>query len=297
VLAAPTVVRAQTATVRVLRGSVEASAAASYAQSLGLFKQAGLDVDIQVVGSGEVAAAAIIGGSAEVGAANLLSIAVAHQKGVGFTILAPGSEYRSSAPTFALVVARDSPIRGARDLPGKTVAVFALNDLGSMTTQFWLEKAGVDPKSVKFVEIPQPQMQIAMERGTVDAVTIGSPALDAAMQSGRVVGLPYDAVGSRFAVNGWYAKREWVAAHRDVAHKFAAAVFQAQAWANRNIEASGKMLADITKLDPAVIARMTRTTFAERFEPGLIQPLIELAARYKLIPASFPATQLYDPTL
>lgn len=40
----------------------------------------------------------------------------------------------------------------------------------------------------------------------------------------------------------------------------------------------------------------TRAVFAERFEPGLIQPVIEVAARYKAIPASFPATELYEAT-
>lgn len=293
-VAVPRVARAQAQPLRVMRGSVEASAAPYYAESLGIFKKAGLDVNLTIVNSGEVAAAAIVGGSADIGAANVLSIAVAYAKGVPFQLLAPDGEYRATAPIFALVVAKTSPLRGPKDLPGKTVAVTSLGDLNTITTSSWLEKAGVDPASVRFVEVPQPQMTAALERGTVDVVAIGSPALEGALVNGRILGYQYAAIGERFLINAWYARKDWIAAHRDAARKFAQAIIEAQVWANGNREASGKLLADVTKLDPETTAKMTRITFAERFEPALIQPLIELGVHYKQIAASFPATDLYD---
>jgi NitT/TauT family transport system substrate-binding protein len=293
-VAMPRNVRAQTTPIRVVRGAVEASLGANYAAALGLFKKAGLDVDITLMNSGEAGAAAIVGGAADIGSTNVMSLAVAYRKGIDFELVAPGSEYRATAPTFAMLVAKASPLHDPKDLVGKTIAVIAINDLNTMSTQLWLEHVGIDPKSVRYVELPVPQMQAALERGTVDAVTIASPSLDLALQSGRIFALPYNAVGERFLVSGWYARRGWVAAHRDAVQRFGAAVLEAQAWANRHHAESGKLLADLTKLDPAVIARMTRTTFAERFDPSLIQPLIDLAAHNKLLAGTFPASELID---
>ena len=66
--------------VRVLRGAVEFSEGVQYAQALGLFKKYGIDVDVQIVSSGEAAAAAIVGGTADIGAANVVSLVLAHER-------------------------------------------------------------------------------------------------------------------------------------------------------------------------------------------------------------------------
>jgi NitT/TauT family transport system substrate-binding protein len=289
---APRSAFAAPATLRVLRAAVEFSEGVQYALELGLFKKYGLDVAIRVVNSGEVAAAAIVGGSAEIGAANVLSLAVARENGVDFAFIAPGSEYVSSAPTSALIVAKSSPLRSAKDLAGKTIAVIALGDVNSIAAQAWLKREGVDPTSVRFVEIPNPQMAAAVERGVVDGAMISSPALTPALQTGRILALPYDAIGDRFLVNAWYAKRDWALAHRDEVQRFARAVAEAQQWAAAHPAASAKLLVADLKLDPELVAKMTRANFAPRLTPALIQPVIDLGARYGKIHKAFPAEAL-----
>lgn len=124
---------------------------------------------------------------------------------------------------------------------------------------------------------------------------IATPQLALALAHGvRILGLPYGAVASKFSINGWYAKKDWLANHRDEAKRFALAVGEAQLWANSNHAASGKILAEVSKIDPLVLTKMTRATYADRFEPDLLQPVIDLAARYHVISESFPATDLYE---
>jgi NitT/TauT family transport system substrate-binding protein len=279
--------------VRVLRGAVEFSEGVQYAQALGLFKKYGIDVDVQIVSSGEAAAAAIVGGTADIGAANVVSLVLAHERGVGFTFVAPGAEYTGSAPTNALIVAKNSPIHGPKDLIGKTIGVIALGDINTIAIRAWLERSGVDAKSVRFLELPNPQMSAAIDRGAVDAAIVSSPALAPAMQTGRVAGLPYSAVSEHFAINAWYAKKDWVAAHRDTVARFTRAVTEAQLWANKNHADSAKILIADAKLDPDLVASMTRATFAPKLEDTLIQPLIDLMAKYGRIAAPFPASDLY----
>jgi NitT/TauT family transport system substrate-binding protein len=279
--------------LRVLRAAVEFSEGVQYAQALGLFKKYGIDVDIQIVSSGEAAASAIIGGTADIGAANVVSQILAHDKNAGFQFVAPGAEYSTSAPTNALIVAKTSPIRGPKDLAGKTIGVIALGDINTVAMRAYLERAGVDARTVKFVELPNPQMSAAIDRGAIDGAIISSPALASAMPAGRVLGLPYSAVADHFAINAWYAKKDWVATHRDVLARFTKAVIEAQLWANRNHADSAKILIADAKLDPDVVATMTRATFAPKLDDALIQPLIDIMAKYGRIAAPFPASDLY----
>lgn len=280
----------------VIATPLEGSAGPQYAQFLGTFKKYGLTVRVQAANNGEAAAAAVAGGAADIAIGNVLSLAVAHQKGIPLTLIAPSIVHVLGEPTNALVVAQQSAIRTAADLGGKTIGVQAVSDLNTAGTKTWLDKNGGDSKSVKFVELPTSQMGTSVGNHTIDAAVIGSPPLLVALASPccRVLAYPYDAIGSRFLINGWYARNEWIAAHRDEARRFARAVVEAQVWANKNRAESARILAAWSKIDPDVMSRMPRETFAERFEPGLIQPLIDLAGRYRLIPAPFPATDLYE---
>jgi NitT/TauT family transport system substrate-binding protein len=279
--------------LRVLRAAVEFSAGVQYAQNLGLFKKYGVDVDIAVVSSGEAAAAAIVGGTADIGAANVVSLVLAHEKNIGFTFVAPGAEYVAKAPTSALIVAKSSPLRGPRDFAGKTMGVIALGDINTIAIRAWLEASGVDAKSVRFIELPNPQMAAAIDRGAIDAAIISSPALAPALQTGRILGLPYSAISDHFAINAWYARKDWVAAHRDTVARFTKAVTEAQLWANANHAESAKMLVADAKLDPDLVATMTRATYAPKLDDSLIQPLIDLMAKDGRIAAAFPASDLY----
>jgi NitT/TauT family transport system substrate-binding protein len=171
--------------------------------------------------------------------------------------------------------------------------VIALGDVNTIAMRAYLEKNGVDAKTVKFLELPNPQMSAAIERGAIDAAIISSPALAPAMQAGRVLGLPYSAISERFAINAWYAKKDWIATHRDVVARFTKAVTEAQLWANRNHADSAKILIADAKLDPDLVATMTRATFAPKLDDALIQPLIDLMAKYGRIVAPFPASDLY----
>jgi NitT/TauT family transport system substrate-binding protein len=276
---------------------LESAAGAFYAQSLGLFRKYGLLVELEVMANGSAAAAAVIGGAANVGSSNIFSLVIAHSKGIGLKLVVTSAEYLNDYPTTALVVAKDSAAHSARDLRGETIAVTGLGDLDAVSVEVWLDTNGVDPKAVKFVELRPPEMAAALDHGSVAAAEIGSPALQVALSNGRILGLPYTSIADRFNQNGWYMRADWMAEHREEARRFSRAVFEAQRWANHNRDASGKLLAQWSKLDPKVIASMTRVSYSERIDPTLIRPLISIAARYKAIPGPFPATDLYDPAL
>jgi hypothetical protein len=73
--------------------------------------------------------------------------------------------------------------------------------------------------------------------------------------------------------------------------RFAAVIHDTAVWANKNPQKSGEILAKYTKLEPSTIATMARVHYAEQLTPALMQPLIDVAAKYNGF-QSFPAQDL-----
>jgi hypothetical protein len=89
----------------------------------------------------------------------------------------------------------------------------------------------------------------------------------------------------------WMARRD---VDPNLAARFRRAIQAAAVWANQeeNERASGAILAKYSELDPALIARVTRTLFAPRLRPELAQPWIDLYVEFGVIPSSSPAIDL-----
>src|SRR5277367_1529960 len=78
----------------------EGQAGPYYAQDLGLFKAAGLDVDIQAFNGGAAIVSAIAGGSLQIGGGTPLPLAQARSQGIKVVMIAPGYIYDYKAPSL-----------------------------------------------------------------------------------------------------------------------------------------------------------------------------------------------------
>jgi NitT/TauT family transport system substrate-binding protein len=284
------------APVRIAAIPIEGAMQASYAKDMGFFAKAGIDADIQLMQGSSAIAAAVLSGSVDIGYTAVDTLATAHQKGVGLVFVAPGSEYVSETTGHdaALVVPANSTIKTARDLNGKTIGVNSLSGIALLGTRVWIDQNGGDATTVKFVEVPFATMPVALDTSRVDAVQVTEPFIGAARKSGRV--LTYgmnDAVAKHFLISAWFATPQWAAAHADTVRRFAAAMREASIWANQkgNQAKSGEILTKYTKMDPAVVATMSRAVFADQLTPALLQPLIDVNARYNKTSA-VPAQEL-----
>jgi NitT/TauT family transport system substrate-binding protein len=137
-------------------------------------------------------------------------------------------------------------------------------------------------------------MAKALDAHRIDAAIIAEPSLTEAKRDGlvRELGDAYGAVANRFMIGGWFTTSRWAQDHADVLRRFVRAIGEADAWANKNPTQSAPILATYAKLDPEIAKRMTRSHFAEALTPALIQPMIDLAVKYKALDGSFPAADL-----
>ncbi len=275
----------------------EAAAEVFYAQEMGFFAAAGIDVDIQIMQNGAAVASAVASDAVDIGWTTPVSLAIARQKGIPFLSIAPAVLYSSAAPFTALFVAQGSPIRTASDLRGKVIGA---NGLGTMTEygpRAWIDRNGGDSAQVRFLELPFSAMVDSLVAGRVDAAEIGEPALAVASAKNHLLAYPMNAVANEFMFGVWFGGTAWVKAHADLVARFISAIHTTAVWANTpaNQVRSGAILSQYTKIPAAVIATMTRARYGEVLSPALVQPVIDVAARY-LHFASFPAQELlYEP--
>jgi NitT/TauT family transport system substrate-binding protein len=269
---------------------------AYYADGMGFFGKAGLSAKILGLTNGASISAAVAGGSAAIGYSNVVSLATAHERGLPFTILAPANLHGPDAPTAGLLaVKKSSPIANAKDLRGKVVAVIGLNNIAHLATRLWIDKNGGDSTSVRFIEMPFSEMPAAVNAGRVDAASldaIADPNLGKPDDTLRVLASTFDAVSSRFAPSVWFSTTNWVSQHEETARAFVAAMRETAKWANTHRAESAKILSAHTRQTVAAIQASTRSTYGERLTPELIQPDIDVAARYGVVKSAFTAAQL-----
>jgi NitT/TauT family transport system substrate-binding protein len=268
----------------------EADAEVYYALDEGFFAKAGLDVQVQTLANGAAIASGVASGALDIGDSNVLSLAVARERGLPFVLLAPGAVYSHANPTTQFVVAPSSSYKTAKDLAGATVAGVSLGGLDQISMQAWIEKNGGDPSTVKFVELPPGQMASALQRGTVAAASLADPFLTAALGQNdvRVLGNNYDAVAADFTISAWFSTSAWAKSHPDLAKKFADVMAQTADWANAHHDAAAAILLKYTKAD----ASTSRLRFGRRLDPALIQPVLDAGYRYSALKAPVRASDL-----
>ena len=265
----------------------------------GIFKKHGLDVEIVPIGSGAAALAALAGGSAQVAFGNILSIASGYTRGVPFVIVAPGDIYTTDRPYMLLFVKKDSDVRTGKDLVNKAIASPALRDLTSMATLAWIDQNGGDSKTVRTLEFPAGAAMAALDTARVDAATLSSPFLDAAVDSGkyRVIGKPYDAIAKRFVIASWVADSQVVSKDPQAYARFGQAFHEASVYSNSHLSDTVDLVAQFTKIDPQVIAHSSRILDAEYLTRADIQPVIDFSAKNGLIDRSFDAEAIIAPAI
>lgn len=265
-----------------------------YAAQAGLFKQAGLNVELQKLSGGAVVAAALAGGSLEIGKGTSASVIAAYARGLPFTIIGSISYYNADNPGVALIILADSEIKAPKDLAGKTLGAVTVQDLGTLATFAWLDQHGVDWKSLKFLEIPQSAALVSMQANRIVGMPVYEPIFSADVATGkvRVIGYPFDAIARHFAEDVMFANVNWVNGHRDLVERFLRVVREASAYVGTHESEMVPILAKFGGADPTLLARLHHPGRGVVIGPRDLQPLIDINVRYNIIPKRFLAQDL-----
>jgi len=263
-----------------------------YAKESGIFARAGFDLEVSPMINAGAVAAAIGGGSLEMGTGDLVSGVRAIEAGVPLTVIAGSAMQISAENSSFLAVLKDSPLRGPKDLTGKTLAVPTLVGLATSSIRAWLPLNGVPLESVKIIEFPQSGMVAAMQKGSIDCGFLSEPFINMARNDVRSLGDPLDAIAKEFLVSVWYASKSWIDADHARARKIVAAIYDTARWANTHHAETLAILIRDAKLDTDKVQGMGRVTFATTLTPAMMQPVLNTATGAKIFDHPVDASSL-----
>jgi NitT/TauT family transport system substrate-binding protein len=260
-----------------------------------LYKKAGIDFEMIPAGSGSTATTAVIAGTYEMAKASPIAALLGHLRSLPVTIVGHGATYDAKAPTTVNMVAADSPVKTGADLNGKTGSVAGLNDSAQLFIFVWIDKNGGDSRTLKWVEIPNSAASAALAEHRVDVTSMNEPAITAAVESGkaRVLGAGFSLIADRYPASLFLANAEWAAKHPDAIRRWLRVTYEAAAYTNSHRSETVALMSEVTKIPPAIFRKITRYEASTTTDPASLQPLIDVAARYKFLPRAFPARQAY----
>jgi len=267
-----------------------------YAQSTGMFKAAGLDVEVSSVSTGAVVTQAVIGGAADIGRTSPSVLIAAHIRGIPLVIVAPGAIHRRNAQGNAeIAVSPNSPLKSALDLQGKTVSCTAIGDVGYLGLRALIDAQGGDSSTVKWIEIPIPAVAAALDAGRIDAGLTTEPFMTRDTTAGKIRPLldMLNGYPGEILQGAYFSMTSFADANADAVERFARVMRQASVYTNAHIAETLPLVVANTGLDPDVAAKMHRTTMALALDPADVQPLIDVAAKYKAIPERFDARDMF----
>ena len=188
-----------------------------YAQKMGYYKQAGLDVDFES-GRGSAASAQKVGaGQSQLGLSDMAGVLLFRGKGVD--AVGVMNVYANSPQ--GLYWLKSSGIRSVNDLAGKKIG----NPAGDGARTMWpalAKTVGMDPNSVTWVNIDANAKLGALKSRTIDATTSFFNLHHVfARELGSDMGfLAWKDAGVNLYGNSIIANGAWLNANRDKADKF-----------------------------------------------------------------------------
>jgi len=266
------------------------------AQEQGFFKKQGIDVEFVPTNSSGNNPPALVSGSVQIAGPTMPTLLQANDAGLDLVVIAGGAVYPLTGDI--LVARQGSGIQKPADLKGKTVGVPGLGALLHFMLQRNLKQNGVDPASVKYVEISFAQAADALKSGTIDAYPAQAPFTARILQS-----------GAGYEVANWlkntpdgtltvvYAMtRKWATENKDTVAKLRVAMKQANELAKTDVAKLNEAIAKYTKLPPQVVGSLPPPNLIVDVTPVQTKFWIDLAKEQGVIKGNpDPASIIFQP--
>jgi NitT/TauT family transport system substrate-binding protein len=255
------------------------------AKAKGFFTEQNLDLTIQNTQGGAESVPGVISGQYQIAFANVISLLLAHAKGLPLQVIAAGNFSTGKAEDFGgILVPAGSPVKTLKDLEGKTVAVNQVNNIGGVTVRAAMRKAGGDPDKIHFIEVRFPEMPAALGQNRVDAAWVVEPFLTVARNQGAtVLDWNFADTAPSLMIAAYFTTRDYVKANPDVVKRFTAAINKGLSYASEHPDEARAILLTYTKIDPAIAGKLNLPVWTPQINRASIDVLADLMVQDKLV--------------
>ena len=239
-----------------------------YARDKGIFAKYGLDVALQGLGGGPVAAAALQSGDIQIADIAGTEVVSADGAGADVVILA------TLMPVFPYVFEVGAAISSKNDLKGKTIAVRGAGDATDIATRILLRKEGLDPdKDVTILAVQQEGARMASLMAGQICCTVAQVQDRMLLEMNKfhmlfdMTSMDTPNAQGVIATNRAYAKR-----HPDVIQHFMDSLIESIARSKNDRAGSLPVLKAQLKLENDAIAAATYDFFMRTVVPNVPTP-------------------------
>jgi NitT/TauT family transport system substrate-binding protein len=252
----------------------------------GFFTEENLKVETQFAEGGAAIIPSVVSGDVQFGFGNTISLFIARQRNLDLPLVAAGqiAPEEEDKDETAVMVRKDSRIRDVADLRGATIGVNTLQNISELSISSALDKAGVDPKTIKYIEVGFPEALPAIDARRVPAAFFGEPFTSLAAKSGaRVILRPFSAGTPNGQIGAYFTSERYVAENRDAVDRFARAMEKANRYAIENPDAVRAAVPKFTQVPEATAETMRLPVFVPAIDPARLQGLADIATQYGLL--------------
>jgi NitT/TauT family transport system substrate-binding protein len=282
--------------IKMLYTAVTGFTSAYLAQDAGFFKKHGIDVEFILTQSSGNNPPALVSGSVQIAGPTMPTVLEANDAGLDIVVFAGGAVY----PLFGdvLVARQGSGIEKPADLKGKVVGVPGLGALLHFMLRRSLKANGVDPSSVKYVEMGFPQAADALKSGQIDAYPAQAPFTSRILQSGagyEVANWLKDTPDGTLTVV-YATLRKWGVENKDTIIGLREAMKEAVAYGKTHPDELYAAIAKYTKLPLPVVSALPPPNLQVDVTPEQIKFWVDLVKAEGVIKGNpDPKSILYQP--
>ncbi|PWU56713.1 nitrate ABC transporter substrate-binding protein [Micromonospora globispora] len=245
----------------------------------GFFAEQNIEVEVVNTTGGAAAVPGVVSGEFDFAFGNVVSLIVAHSQNLPLKAIAEGnsSTGQQGKDFSGIVVPKDSPIKTAADLAGKTVAVNNLKNVGDTTVRASIRKAGGDPSGVKFVELAFPDMPAAVAAKRVDAAWVVEPFLTVTKDQGaRMIASNMVDAAPNMTVATYFTTEKTIKTKADLTKRFTAAIEKSLQYAQEHPDEVRKVLLTYTKISPEAAQKITLPAFPTEINRESVQTMADM---------------------
>ena len=252
----------------------------------GFFEEQQLTIKPQLAEGGAAITPAVLSGDFQIGFSNTISLLIAASEDLPVQIISQGVlGGKTEKEAWAdLLVLKDGPIKQPKDLEGKTIAVNTLENICEVTIKASLEKDGVAVDTLKFTEVPFPDMNAALEAGRVDAACVVEPFVSQG-KAGAARGIApfYVRTAPDLTVATYFTSTQYAQQNPEVVDRFVEAMSKSLTYAESHPDEVRQVLLDYTEIPPEAAEQIKLPVWRTDLNEPTIEKLSELSEKYGLI--------------
>jgi NitT/TauT family transport system substrate-binding protein len=249
----------------------------------GMFRRAGLDLQLVEQGSQAGVLSALRSGDVDLGVACNMTLLTAASDGAQFEL--QGEAYISGRNTMALVTLPGKGYAEPTDEPAPVIGLEPGRELGRLATRSRLATEGVDADRIEFKPLKFDEMIPALQSGAIDAAWMTEPQISSAQKEHGARIVTDTALGAllEFPVSSYAAMKNKAKANPRTFALFRQTLARAQQLAEDRAAVRAE-LAELTSLDKTTVELVSLGSYPTSLNGVRLQRVADLMHRSGVVP-------------